>query len=868
MGEVYRAKDTRLDRTVAIKILPEHLSQDAEARQRFDREARTLSSVNHPNICTLYDVGDENGSGYLVMEFLQGETLADRLRRGPLPIEQVLRYGMEICDGLEKAHRCGVVHRDLKPGNIMLTKTGAKLMDFGLAREAKAVSSASGMSATLASPTGSHPLTAQGAVVGTFQYMSPEQVQGSEADARSDIFALGAVLYEMITGKRAFEGKTAASAMAAVLEREPVPVSAVQPTTPPALDRLVKTCLAKDPDDRWQTAHDVKLQLKQIAEGASQASAQAMAMPAPRRKIGGWLGWAAAGAMAVLAAGALWWGHEAGQREQAVLRMEVTPPEKLQFNLSGDNGGPAMLSPDGRYIVFSANGENGKLLYLRALDSLTSRPMAGTEAAMFPFWSPDSKSIGFFTEDKLKRIDINGGNPVTICNATLARGGSWGRNGEIVAALAYNGGISRVSATGGTPVEITQVDNKVYSSHRWPFLLPDGKHFLYVAVNHSAPNSPDTAVFVASLDGKENRLLFQNLSNAIYSSGYLLYQHDNSLVARAFDPGSAKFTGEPQTLSDTVQYDIGLWRMNLSTSDVGTMVYASGATAGTEVLAWLDRAGKRVGTVGEQGEFYDLDLSPDQQKVAVTAANTTAATIWIYDLASKVKSRLTFSGGAHLTPTFSSDGKKMAFTAEEQRVIAVKTLGSTAPDETLLSAATPIYQGVTDWSPDGKYLLYMQGTGINLRLMVLPLFGDRKPYPFTNSNGQAQERGGVFSPDGRWVAYMSDEEGRPEVYVAPFPWTGAKWQVSTGDGADPRWRPDGKEIYYFDFSGLAAAQVDGSGAAFQVGGSQHLFALPVRGLSREFAPTRDGQKFLAIVPNTGTSQQLTFVQDWTAQVKK
>jgi len=342
MGEVYRAKDTRLDRTVAIKILPEHLSQDAEARQRFDREARTLSSVNHPNICTLYDVGDENGSGYLVMEFLQGETLADRLRRGPLPIEQVMRYGMEICDGLEKAHRCGVVHRDLKPGNIMLTKTGAKLMDFGLAREAKAVSSASGMSATLASPTGSHPLTAQGAVVGTFQYMSPEQVQGSEADARSDIFALGAVLYEMITGKRAFEGKTAASAMAAVLEREPVPVSAVQPTTPPALDRLVKTCLAKDPDDRWQTAHDVRLQLKQIAEGASQASAQAMAMPAPRRKIGGWLGWAAAGAMAVLAAGALWWGHEAGQREQAVLRMEVTPPEKLQFK-----GGEIPWNPTG-----------------------------------------------------------------------------------------------------------------------------------------------------------------------------------------------------------------------------------------------------------------------------------------------------------------------------------------------------------------------------------------------------------------------------------------------------------------------------------------------------------------------------------------
>ena len=558
----------------------------------------------------------------------------------------------------------------------------------------------------------------------------------------------------------------------------------------------------------------------------------------------------------------------AGQKEPTLVRMEVTPPEKLQFNLSGDNGGPAMLSPDGRYIVFSANGENGKQLYLRPLDSLTSRPVAGTESAMFPFWSPDSKAIGFFTDDKLKRVDINGGNPVTICNATLGRGGSWGPNGEIVAALAYNSGISRVSATGGTPVELTQVDNKLYSSHRWPFILPDGKHFLYVAVNHNVPNSPETAVWVATLDGKENRLLFKNLSNAIYASGYLLYQHDNSLIARAFDPGAAKFTGEPQTLSDTVQYDIGLWRMNLSTSDVGTMVYASGAAAGTEVMAWLDRAGKRVGTVGEQGEFYDLVLSPDRQKAAVTEANTVAATIWIYDLASKVKSRLTFSGGAHRTPTFSPDGKKVAFTAEQQRVIAVKSLGSTAPEETLLSSQAPIYQGVCDWSPDGRYLLYMQGTSMNLQLMVLPLFGDRKPYPFTNSNGQAQERGAAFSPDGRWVAYGSDEGGRPEVFVSPFPWTGAKWQVSTGEGADPEWRPDGKEIYYFDFSGIAAAQVDGSGPAFQVGSSQHLFPLPVRGLSREFAATRDGQKFLAIVPNSGTSQQLTFVQNWTAQVKK
>jgi eukaryotic-like serine/threonine-protein kinase len=867
MGEVYRARDTRLDRSVAVKILPSHLSENPEARQRFEREARTISSVTHPNICTLHDIGHQDGIDYLVMELLEGETLADRLRKGPLPLEQLFRYGIEICDGLERAHRSGVVHRDLKPGNIMLTKTGAKLMDFGLAKTAVATADAtSGLTATLTTPPGSHPLTAQGTVVGTFQYMSPEQVEGKEADARSDIFGLGAVLYEMATGRRAFEGKTAASVMAAVLEREPAPISSVQPMTPAALDRLVKICLAKDPDERWQTAHDVKLQLKQIAEGGSQASTTA-APVAPSRKRGNVWAWSVAAILGVLAAAALVMAYLAGQKQLPVLRVAINPPERMQFNLAGDNAGPAMISPDGRYLVFSANGSGGTQLYLRALDTLSSQPLPGTEGGTFPFWSPDSRSIGFFTADKLKRIEVGGGAPVMICDANnLARGGSWNQDGTIVAALSYNAGISRVPATGGPPAAITTVDNVTYSSHRWPWFLPDGKHFLYLAVSHNFPASPDTGVFLASLDGKENRLLFHTLSSAIYISGHLLFQRENSLVAQAFDPSSGKFTGDPETLSENVHYDFGLWRANLSASNNGMLVYASGAASGTETLTWFDRSGKRLGTVGEQGGFFSLDLSPDEKRLVVTDANTTSATIWMYDLPSKLKTRLTFTGGAHRSPVWSPDGREVAFTSNQQAAISIKTLSGNAPERTLLSAPDPIYQMIADWSRDGRYLMYSQGLGVNVQLWVAPLNGDLKPTRYTNSSGQ--EWMGTFSPDGRWVAYMSNETGRPEVYVAPFPWTGGKWQVSTGGGAGPRWRADGKELYYFDFSGIAAVDVNGAGSEFQVGKTTPLFRLPMRGLTREYAPTRDGQRFIAITPSEGASQSLALVQNWMAELKK
>jgi eukaryotic-like serine/threonine-protein kinase len=865
MGEVYRARDTRLDRTVAVKILPSHLSEDPEAKQRFDREARTISSLNHPNICTLHDIGHQDGIDFLVMECLEGETLADRLSKGPLPIAQVLKYGIEICDGLEKAHRSGVVHRDLKPGNIMLTKTGTKLMDFGLAKASVASATAiSGLTATMSTPAGSHPLTAQGTVVGTFQYMAPEQVEGKEADARSDIFALGAVLYEMATARRAFEGKTAASAMAAVLERDPAPISSVQPATPPAFERLVKTCLAKDPDDRWQTAHDVKLQLKQLAEGGSQASATAPAM-APRKHKNMWL-WSLAAILGVIAAAALVMAYFANQKQLPVLRVEINPPDKLQFNLSGDNAGPAMISPDGHYLVFSVNSSTGTQLYLRALDALSAQALPGTESAMFPFWSPDSRSIAFFTGEKLKRIEVSGGTPVTICDSVLGRGGSWSPDGTIVAAISYNTGISRVAANGGTPTLITTVDNVTYSSNRWPWFLPDGKHFLYVAINHDNVISRDTAVFIASSDGKENRLLFHTLSSAIYASGRLLFQRESSLIAQPFDPSSGKFTGEAQTLSENVQYDTSLWRANVSASSNGMLVYASGTASGTQKLAWYDRSGKQLGTVGDPGVFFDLNLSPDEKKLAVTEMNTTSATIWVRDLDSKLKTRLTFSGGAHLSPIWSPDGHQIAFAANQQTAVAVKTIGGNEPEQILLSSRDAVFSALSGWSRDGRFLIFQEGVGLNLNIWVLPMFGDRKPFRYLNL--PFHEFQGAFSPDGRWVAYSSDETGRPEVYVAAFPWTGAKAQVSNGNGVEPQWRSDGKELYYWDFTGISAVEVNGAGAAFQVGSSKHLFNMSIRGLDEEYAVTRDGQRFIAITPTEGISQSLTLVQNWQAELKQ
>ncbi|MEO8725990.1 MAG: protein kinase [Acidobacteriaceae bacterium] len=874
MGEVYRARDTRLDRTVAIKILPAHLSSDTEAKQRFDREARAISSLNHANICTLHDVGHQDGVDYLVMEYLEGETLAERLLKGPLPTEQVLRYGTDICEGLERAHKTGVIHRDLKPGNIMLTKSGAKLMDFGLAKSAVAAVSASSLSGVTFAPD--KPLTSAGTVVGTFQYISPEQVEGKEADARSDIFALGAVLYEMATGKRAFEGKTTASVIAAVLERDPEPISSVRPMSPPALDRLVKACVAKDPDDRIQTVHDVKLQLKWMADGGSQTGIPITV--SQKRKSRERLAWVVA-ALAVLSAIGLAVFQFSNQKAAHVLVAQIDLPAGLTLNSVGDTSGAPVISPDGAHLVFSAIGEDGNRLYVRALDNAAVTPLPGTENAIFPFWSPDSRSVGFFSGAKLKRIEIAGGTPVDICDAPNARGGSWNKDGVIIFAPNFNSGLQQVAATGGAPTEAVKLDGSKYTTYRWPWFLPDGKHFLYLAANHNQATGPDNRILVASLDGKENRPLFPSLSNAIYASGHLLYLRGNSLMAQPFDPASAKIKGPPAMLNDHAQLDASLWRETVTASDTGTLLYQTGGAASKMQLTWFDRSGKMLSTLDENdGALYQVQLSPDEKRLALVVEGVKGM-LETYDLASKRKTRLTFGNLDERNPVWSPDGSQIAYSLMKAgagtSILSKAGSGAGQPEQLLApipGEGEPV--ALNDWSRDGRYMIFHRGTigGVGRsgqNLWILPLFGDRKIYVYPTGPGDQDQA--QFSPDGRWIAYMSTESGHLEVYVAPFPATGAKWQISNGNAEVPRWRADGKELFFQQdgVQGIMAVEVNGTGPSFETGEPHMLFranaALGYQGM--QYAVTKDGQRFVVITTGTQSSTPLFVLENWTAKLR-
>jgi eukaryotic-like serine/threonine-protein kinase len=877
MGEVYRARDTRLDRSVAVKILPAHLSDRPEAGERFEREARTISSLNHPHICQLHDVGQQDGVRYLVMELLEGETLSDRLKRGPMPLDQVLRYGAEIAEGLEAAHRRGVVHRDLKPGNIMLTKTGAKLMDFGLAKGMAAAKPVSDeLTATL---TSSHatPLTQQGTIMGTFQYMAPEQVEGKEADMRSDIFSMGAVLYEMVSGKRAFEGKTLVSVAAAILEKEPEPIRTVQPATPPALERVIKKCLAKDPDARWQSAGDLASELKWIAEGGAASGAPATTN-ATRRSV--LLPWAVA-SVALSAAVTLAVLHYGTREAKPLMRTQIASSDKFEFNFVGDNGGPPVISPDGTHIVFSAHAQGKQQLFLRSMDNLTPQPLANTDDATFPFWSPDSHSIAFFAGAKLKRMDIGGGPAVIVCDAPIGRGGSWSASGTIVFSPQFGTPIYQVPATGGTPAAVTKLTDK-YTTHRWPAFLPDGKHFLYLAANHAAPNTGETAVFWASLDGKENKMVILTPSNAVYASGYLLFVRQNALMAQPFDPSSGELKGQASVLNDDVQVDSSVWRGTFTASENGTMVYQPGSAGGNMQLTWLDRRGAILKTLGEPDDYYQVELSPDGKKAAVVIG-ALGQVIWIYDVEHNTHTRLTFGTDAYLSPVWSRDGKQIAYMSGplgglERQTILIKAADGSGEEKKLLDvgAYAGLQDGLCDWSADGRYILYVAGTtsvGTGTDIWALPLFGDRKPFAYINAPGNQQYA--QFSPDGRWVAYSSDESGQLEIYVAPFPWTGAKWQVSNGGGVLPRWRRDGKEIFFLRMGSAStfSADVNGRGSSFEVGEVHTLYNvnnLSPNTAGQQYSVTADGQRFLQITTGDAGKGRLPLnvIQNWTAELGK
>ena len=880
MGEVYRARDTRLGREVAIKILPKELRADTVRKQRFDREAKTISGLNHPNICTLHDVGSQDGVDYLVMECVEGETLAKRLEKGPLQLEQVLKYGAQIADALDKAHRAGIVHRDLKPGNIMLTSSCAKLLDFGLAKPAVPLTSVATMTATV---TQDSPVTQQGTIVGTFQYMSPEQIEGKELDGRSDIFSLGAVLYEMVTGKRAFEGKSQLSVASAILEKEPAPVTTVKPMTPPALDHIIRKSLAKLPDDRWQSASDLASELSWIAEGELTSVTQVAQKPAARgRERGKWLPWvlAAVGLVAAITLGVM---QFAFREAKPVVRTQINAPEKVHFNFVGDNAGPPVISPDGTQIVFSATADNKTQLYLRSIRELTLHALPGSENGTFPFWSPDNRSVAFFADNKLKRVDVAGGPPVIVCEASQARGGDWSASGVILFAPTFNSTLFQVPASGGTPAAVTKMASK-YTTHRWPSFLPDGQHFIYVAANHVDPSSSDTAIFFASLDGKEDRLLVPSRSSAIYASGSLLYVRDNALVARPFNSSSGQFQGEATVLNDEVQVDAGVWRGTFTASRNGTLLYQPGSGGAGLNLSWFDRSGKRIGTVAIAYAVRQIELSPDDKKVVVSMGEP-LATLWVYHLTRNTRSRFTFGNENYSHPVWSADESQIAYTVgggaanDAGHRILTKASNGAGEEKPLLSLdpASGMQQGVCDWSPDGHYLLYRTGTsGASLTedgfdLWLLPLFGDRKPFPYVK--GPGDQLYAQFSPDGHWVAYTSNETGRNEVYVAPFPRTGAKWQVSQNGGALPRWRRDGKELFFAGASSgqFMAAQVNERGPNFEVGEIRDLFTISNMSpsiASAQYDVSADGKRLLVITTGETGTLPLTLVQNWTTEVKK
>ena len=884
MGEVYRARDTRLDRTVAIKVLNAQLVASAELRARFEREAKVISQLQHPHICVLHDVGNEGAIDYLVMEFLQGESLAERLRKGPLASEEVLRIAIEIADALEKAHRAGVVHRDLKPGNVMLTKSGAKLLDFGLAKPLGAtVASGAGsgtspsvfaaaLTQTMPSPSPATPLSTAGAVIGTVQYMSPEQIQGIEADARSDIFSFGVMLFEMVTGKRTFEGKTQASIVGQILAVDPPSVSTLRPQTPPGLDRVIRLCLDKDPDERIQTAHDLKLQLQAITEAPRTITQAPVVAPAQRS----WLAWAGAGLLAIVAIGFALAYLQTPRAPQVSVHSYILPPEKATFLLTGNSAGPPVLSPDGLRIAFVAKNADGKqMLWIRPLNSAVAQPMSGTEGATYPFWSADSRYVAFFAAGKLNKLDASGGPPQALCDAPAGRGGAWGATGTIVFAPDTTSGLARVDAAGGTRVALSTLDGRE-TSHRWPDFLPDGNHFLYFA--HGS-TSADGGIYLAALDSKERKLLLRNDSNAIYAApGFLLFVRDNTLMAQRFNPRSLSLEGEAKPLADHVAVNTDTWRSVLTASENGELLYQHGAAGGGSQLFWFDPSGKQGELVlPETADYYNPVLSPDASKLAFVLENNGIGDIWVLDLARHTKTRITFGPQYSGWPVWWPDGKSIVFdygSSGSEDSLYRQNADGTGSKEKLLE--TPgIIEIPFSVSPDGRYIAYMRRdpksrTGNDI--WALPMFpdnsGDQKPFPVVATN--FVDVTPSFSPDGKWLAYANDETGRFEVYIQPFPSGAGRWQVSTGGGARPNWRKDGKELFFFSIDQqMMAVDVNQKGASLQLGAPHALFkAATVNGPSGPYAVSADGKKFImnTILPQSIT-EPLTLITNWPADLK-
>jgi eukaryotic-like serine/threonine-protein kinase len=885
MGEVYRARDTRLDRTVAIKILPPQFAGDAALRERFDREARLISGLSHPHICALFDVGEQDGLAFLVIEHLEGETLAARLEKGRLKLDHALQIAVQLAGALDAAHRAGIVHRDVKPGNVMLTKAGAKLLDFGLARSESLLSPLSGASLM---PTTPAAVTAQGTILGTLQYMSPEQLDGSEADARSDIFAFGALVYEMVTGRKAFEGKSQASLIAAIMSADPPSIGALQPMAPAPLDRVIRKCLAKDPDDRWHSAKDLADELSWIGRSESTIEAQHTSAPATAgtsgRSTGTRVAWIVAGALACGLIAAVVLGRAGYLSPPAERPVPYRASLNLPQGISMDTVAPGRrvaLSPDGRLIVFAAMGsDRQRFLWLRRTDGLTAQPIPGTEGANNPFWSPDSKSIGFVAQGKLKKVDAGGGPVVTLADEAANLGGSWNRD-DVILYAGRAGEIRRVSATGGSSsVAVMGLAPDKPAVLSDPSFLSDGRHFLYQASQLSVPVDVG-GVYVGLLDSQERpkRLLSIN-SNAIASRGYLLFARDRTLMAQPFDDVRLELSGTPVVVGDDLEVGGLPMSASFSVSETGSLAYSTGAALVRTQLTWFDRRGIRQGNVSDVADDMTVKLSPDGSHVVVSGLDPArnARDIWTIDVKRNLRTRFTFDAADDMSPLWSSDGRDVIFASRKRgRLDIYRKPASGAGNETELITDRLNNLYPSSVSPDGKFLLFFTGNALSPTgndLWLLPLDGAAKPRVFVQT--EFSETYPAFSPDGRWVAFTSSESGRGEIYVVPFPGPGGKWQVSQGGGSFARWRGDSAELFFHSpEEGLMSAAVDGRGTAFVVGEIRPLFQPRIRNVgfggsnAHNYDVTPDGQRFLvAVTEDSPVEPPITLLVNWPAALEK
>jgi eukaryotic-like serine/threonine-protein kinase len=865
MGEVYCAFDPNVNREVAIKVLPSAYSEDKDRLARFEHEAQAAGSLNHPNILTIHHIEAHVSSPYIVSELLEGETLRDRMNGAALPLRKAIDYALQTAHGLAAAHEKGIIHRDLKPDNLFVTKDGrVKILDFGLA---KLIGAFDGSQSQTDVPT-RRVDTDPGVVMGTIGYMSPEQLRGKPTDHRSDIFSFGAILYEMLSGKRAFRGESTADTMSAILREDPPDLAETNKNINPALERVVNHCLEKNPEERFHSARDLAFAIEALSgsAGTSGSTTTVLAsLPTSKKKKRELVAWALAGVFLVTTAVIAWLYFRRAPTTERPVRFVIAMPEN-----TSEVSDP-VISPDGQTVAFIAISEGSRFLYTRVLGSIQAQRLAGTEDALSPFWSPDSNYIAFFSNNKLKKIQPTGGLAQTLCDVQSAYGGTWNQYGEILVSFDTKG-INRVPAAGGASTRVLNLDeSRQELAQAWPRFLPDGRHFIYQSWNG---RSDDSAIFVASIEGGNRKLLLKADSSPLYAQpGYILFSRGPTLMAQSFDAEKLQLSGEPFPIAEQVAYAAANSYSSVSVSQNGVMVFLSGNVSNRQ-LVWFDRNGKQLGLIGTTAEYNDIVLSDDGKRLAMQKLVDGNSDIWLMDLARGAQSRFTFDAATEDNPVWSPDGKLITFSSGSLNADAVafnlfRKVSSGAGNQEIL-LKTDLSKEATDWSNDGRFIIfqtYTQKTGGDI--WVLPLAGDLKPYPLLET--EFEETQAFFSPDGRWFAYTSNETGRTEVYVQSFPQTGGKWLISTAGGSQPHWRGDGKELFYIAPDKTLMAVDINAGFTLETSTPRALFTTQVSSYSApsRYVVTADGHRFLINGPGGEASQTpVTVVMNWTAGLNK